>query len=95
MSEHDDNQQRELEQIEQRRKRGYKPSGPAGRMIVTEKPRDLRGTVVKLIRFMGRFKVLVAVAFLFASGSTVFGIIGPKVMSQATTVLFNGIVAKV
>ena len=95
MSEHDDNQQRELEQIEQRRKRGYKPSGPAGRMIVTEKPRDLRGTVVKLIRFMGRFKVLVAVAFLFAIGSTVFGIIGPKVMSQATTVLFNGIVAKV
>ena len=95
MSEHDEQQQRELDNMNNRRKRGYRPGGPAGRMIVTEKPRDFGGTVRKLIRFLGRFKVAVAIAFLFAIGSTVFGIVGPKVMSQATTELFNGIVGKI
>ncbi|MBQ3329039.1 MAG: ABC transporter ATP-binding protein [Eggerthellaceae bacterium] len=64
-------------------------------MIVTEKPRDFKGTVGKLIRFMGRFKFAMAVALVFAIGSTVFNVIGPKVLSTATTELFNGIVAKV
>ncbi|MBQ9000363.1 MAG: ABC transporter ATP-binding protein [Eggerthellaceae bacterium] len=64
-------------------------------MIVTEKPRDFKGTVGKLIRFMGRFKVAVGVALLFAIGSTVFNVIGPKVLSTATTELFEGLVAKV
>ena len=95
MSEYDEAQARELEKTAQRKKRGYRPGGPAGRMIVTEKPRDFKGTVGKLIRFMGRFKFAVALAFLFAIGSTVFNVIGPKVLSTATTELFNGIVAKV
>ncbi|MBR0404852.1 MAG: ABC transporter ATP-binding protein [Eggerthellaceae bacterium] len=64
-------------------------------MIVTEKARDFKGTVFKLIRFLGRFKFAVAAAFLFAIGNTVFGIIGPKVLSEATTELFDGLVAKV
>ncbi len=95
MSEYDEAQERELEQASQRKKRGYRPGGPAGRMIVTEKPRDFKGTVGKLLRFMGRFKFAVAVALIFAIGSTVFNVIGPKVLSTATTELFNGIVAKV
>ncbi len=95
MSEYDDAQQRQLEQASQRKKRGYKPGGPAGRMIATEKPRDFKGTVGKLIRFMGRFKFAMAAALVFAIGSTVFNVIGPKVLSTATTELFNGIVAKV
>ena len=95
MSEYDDAQQRELDQAAQRKRRGYRPGGPAGRMIVTEKPRDFKGTVGKLIRFLGRFKVAMAVALLFAIGSTVFNVIGPKVLSTATTELFSGIVAKV
>ena len=95
MSEHDEAQERQLEKASQRKKRGYRPGGPAGRMIVTEKPRDFKGTVGKLIRFMGRFKFAVAVALVFAIGSTAFNVIGPKVLSTATTELFNGIVAKV
>jgi len=95
MSEHDEAQERELQQAAQRKKRGYRPGGPAGRMIVTEKPRDFKGTVGKLIRFMGRFKFAMAAAFVFAIGSTVFNVIGPKVLSTATTELFSGIVAKV
>lgn len=94
MSEYDEAQERELEQATER-DRNYKPGGPAGRMIVTEKPRDFKGTVGKLIRFMGRFKFALAAALVFAIGSTVFNVIGPKVLSTATTELFNGIVAKV
>ena len=95
MSEYDEAQERDLEQTAQRKKRGYRPGGPAGRMIVTEKPRDFKGTVGKLVRFMGRFKFAMLVALVFAIGSTAFNVIGPKVLSTATTELFNGIVAKV
>ena len=95
MSEYDEAQERELAQASKRKRRGYRPGGPAGRMIVTEKPRDFKGTVGKLVRFMGRFKWAMAAALVFAVGSTVFNVIGPKVLSTATTELFSGIVAKV
>ena len=95
MSEYDEAQERQLQKTSERKKRGYKFGGPAGRMIVTEKPRDFKGTVGKLIRFLGRFKFAVAAAFLFAIGNTAFGIVGPKVLSEATTELFEGLVAKV
>ena len=68
--------------------------GPGG-MMPGEKPKDFKGTLKKMLAFMGRFKALLAVVFAFAIGSTVFNIIGPKVLSEATTELFNGIVAKI
>ena len=68
--------------------------GPRG-MMPGEKPKDFKGTLKKMLAFMGRFKALLAVVFAFAIGSTVFNIIGPKVLSEATTELFNGIVAKI
>ena len=95
MSEHDEAQERELGNLNKGRKRRYRPAGPAGRLIPGEKPRDFKGTVVKLLKFMGRFKLAMAVALLFAIGSTVFNIVGPKVMSTATTELFVGITSKV
>ena len=64
-------------------------------MMPGEKPKDFKGTLKKMLAFMGRFKALLAVVFAFAIGSTVFNIIGPKVLSEATTELFNGIVAKI
>ncbi|BAK44390.1 ABC transporter ATP-binding protein [Eggerthella sp. YY7918] len=69
--------------------------GPGGHMIPGEKPKDFKGTLKKMISFMGRFKVALVVVFVFAIGSTVFNIVGPKVLSTATTELFNGIVAKI
>ncbi len=69
--------------------------GPAGRMMPGEKPRDFKGTMGKLLRFMGRFKGRIALVVLFAVGSTVFNIVGPKVLSEATTALFDGVTAKV
>lgn len=60
-----------------------------------EKAKDFKGTIAKLVRFMGQFKVSLAVAIVFAIFSAAFSIVGPKVLSQATTELFNGIVAKI
>ena len=97
MSERDDIQQRQLEEMKAKRAaRGRRGGhGPHGRMGVVEKPRDFKGTVAKLARFLGRFKMFLIVALIFAIGSTVFNILGPKVLSEATTELFNGLVAKV
>lgn len=73
---------------------GHGFGGP-GNMIPGEKARDFKGTLGKMLAFMGRFKMALVVVLVFAIGSTVFNIVGPKVLSQATTELFNGIVAKI
>ena len=79
----------------QKPRRGPMGHGPGGRMMPGEKPKNLKGTLAKLIAFMGRFKAAIVVVFVFAVGSTIFNIVGPKVLSTATTELFNGIVAKI
>ena len=68
--------------------------GPGGHIGPVEKPKDLKGTLLKMARYMGKFKFALVIVFIFAIGSTVFTIIGPKVLSTATTELFNGIAAK-
>lgn len=69
--------------------------GPGGGMMPGEKAKDFKGTLMKLLNFMGRFKVSIVIVLVFAIGSTVFTTVGPKVLSTATTELFNGIVAKI
>lgn len=75
------------------RRRGGR--GPMGRMMPGEKAQDFKGTIGKLVRFMGQFKVAFIAAIVFAVASAAFNIVGPKVLSQATTELFDGIVAKI
>ncbi|TGY74964.1 ABC transporter ATP-binding protein [Enterorhabdus sp. NM05_H27] len=58
-----------------------------------EKPLNLKVTLRRMLSFMGQFKGRLALVLLFAVGSTVFSIVGPKVLSEATTVLFDGTVA--
>ena len=82
----------DLRKVTQRRR---PPHGPGARMMPGEKAKDFKGTIAKLVRFMGQFKVSLAVAIVFAICSAAFSIVGPKVLSQATTELFNGIVAKI
>ncbi|MBQ6806422.1 MAG: ABC transporter ATP-binding protein [Lachnospiraceae bacterium] len=78
----------------QRRPRG--PHGPGGPgMMPGEKAKDFKGTIGKLLKYMGNYKYGLFAVILFAIGSTVFGIIGPKVLSKATTELFNGLMAKI
>ncbi len=69
--------------------------GPGGGMVPGEKAKDFGGTVKKLLAYIGRYKAGVAAVLLFAVGSTVFTIVGPKILGRATTALFEGLVAKV
>ena len=87
---------------EQRRSRNMKtgrrgPHGPGGGPpgMPADKAEDFRGSLKKLIKFMNRHKVRVLMVWAFAVASTVFSIIGPKIMGKATTELFTGLVAKI
>ncbi|MDO4854592.1 MAG: ABC transporter ATP-binding protein [Coriobacteriia bacterium] len=77
----------------QNRRRGPMGNGPM--VMPGEKAKDFKGTLLRFIAYMGAHKLALALVFLFAIGSTIFNIVGPKVLSEATTLLFNGIVAKV
>jgi len=69
--------------------------GPGGKMMHGEKAKDFKGAIKKLLVYMGKYKIGLITVLLFAIGSTVFSIIGPKILSKATTTLFNGLVAKI
>ncbi len=71
-----------------------RPHGPHGGMMAGEKAKDFRGTFRKLLAYMGRYKIALIAVMIFAAGSTVFNIVGPKVLAKATTELFNGMMAK-
>ena len=60
-----------------------------------EKAKDFKGTVRKLLGYVKPFKIAIIAVMIFAAGSTVFNIVGPKVLSKATTEIFNGLVSKV
>lgn len=60
-----------------------------------EKAKDFKGTMGKLMRYLGRYKIRILGVMAFAVGGTVFNIIGPKILGKATTELFNGLVAKI
>ncbi|MCI8549667.1 MAG: ABC transporter ATP-binding protein [Lachnospiraceae bacterium] len=59
-----------------------------------EKARDFGKTMKKLISYMGRYKWGILTVLIFAVGSTVFNVIGPKILGQATTKIFNGLADK-
>ena len=59
-----------------------------------EKAKDFKGTIKALLKYMGRYKIAVAAIMVFAAVSTVFNVIGPKILGEATTELFNGLIAK-
>ena len=84
-----------MAEMEHRRKAGGPPHGPHGRMAPGEKAKDFKGTMKKLMGYIGKYKIGVFAVLLFAVGSTVFNIIGPKVLSKATTELFEGLMRKV
>lgn len=63
-------------------RRGPMGHGPMGG---GEKAKDFKGTLRQLLRYMGRYKIGIIVVMIFAVGSTVFNVIGPKIMGEATT----------
>ncbi|MBB6480044.1 ABC transporter ATP-binding protein [Spirochaeta isovalerica] len=78
-------------------RRGPRPGGGRGPqgMMKGESAKDFKKGIGRLLRYMGKYRYTVLVVFVFASFSTVFMILGPKIMGQATTKLFEGIMAKI
>ena len=60
-----------------------------------DKAKDFKGTLKKFLKVVGEYKVLIILAFIFAIGSTIFAIISPKILGNATTEIYNGIIAKI
>ena len=72
-----------------------RPRGRMGRGMTVEKAKDFKGTIKKLLVYLGNYRAGIVVVLIFAIGSTVFNIIGPKVLGKATTELAGGLMAKV
>ena len=64
-------------------------------MMPGEKPKDFKGSMGKLIRYMGNYWAAIIVVMIFAAVSTVFSVLGPKVMGKATTALADGLLSKI
>ncbi len=60
-----------------------------------EKARDFKGTMGKLLRYLGTYKLAIAIIMIVAAGSSVFMILGPKILGKATTKLFEGVIARI
>ena len=70
--------------------------GPPGRgMAPVEKAKDFKGSIGKLIRYIGSYKIAIIFVAVMAVCSTVFSVVGPKVLGKATTALSEGLVKKI
>ena len=72
--------------------RGRMRRGPGAPV---EKAKDFKGTMKKLLQYLGAYKMSIVAVIIFAIGSTVFNIVGPKILGRATTEIFKGLVRKV
>ena len=79
-------------------KKGMKrPGGMGGghMKMGQEKAKDFKGTMKKLISYLSPYKLAILLVIVFAIGSSVFNIVGPKILGNATTKIFEGLVSKV
>lgn len=74
---------------------GGAPGGPPGMNLHGAKARDFRGTMGKLINYLSVYKWSIIIVLIFAVASTIFTIVGPKILGQATTVLFEGVIGQI
>lgn len=76
-------------------RRGVGPGGMHGAIGTGEKAKDFKGSFFKLIGYVGNYKWRILFAWTLAIASTVFTILGPKILGQATDELFTGIMSKI
>lgn len=74
-------------------RRGPGPRGGANASY--EKAKDFGGTMKKLIKHLSQYKILLLLVVLFSVGSAIFSIIGPKILGNATTEIYNGLIGRV
>lgn len=66
-----------------------------GAMVPPQKSKDFMGSVKKLLAYVARFKIQIALVIVFAVASTIFNVVGPKILGKATTGLAEGVMAKI
>ena len=82
-------------ETQMQRRPGAKPVRPGRRALMAgEKSRDFKGTMKKLIAYLGPYHWPILCVMIFAIVSTILAILGPKVLGNATTALFEGVVKK-
>ena len=69
--------------------------GPGGGMAPAEKAKNFKGSISKLMQYIGRYKIAILAVMIMAADSTVFTVIGPKVLGKATTGLSEGLMKKI
>lgn len=77
-----------------------RPMGPFGHggpmaMMKGDKARNFKGTMLKLIQYLGAYRLSISIVMLIAIASTIFAIVGPKILGKATTKLFEGVMEQI
>ena len=76
--------------------KGPAGGGPIGKMAMGgEKPKDFKKTMKKLIKYLKPYILSIFIVMIFAIGSAAFSIVGPKILGNATTEIFNGLIKKI
>ena len=75
------------------RPRGH--MGGGGRFAPGEKPKNFKGSMKKLISYLGAYKIAIFIVMILAAVATVFAVAGPKIMAKATNALFDGLMSKI
>ena len=69
--------------------------GPHGGRGPAEKAKDIKGTTKKLAGLLSKYKIAIIIVIIFAIGSTIFSIVGPKILGNATTEIYTGLMNKI
>ena len=77
------------------RMRGPMGGGPHGGHGPAEKAKDVKGTTKKLANRLSKHKIAIIIVMIFAIGSTIFSIVGPKILGNATTEIYTGLMNKI
>lgn len=72
---------------------GHGPMGGPG--MAGEKAKDFKGTLKKLLHYLGRYKIAIVAVMIFAVGSAAFSVLGPKILGNAITEIMSGLIEKV
>ena len=75
--------------------RGHGPMGGPGGRGPAEKAKDVKGTTKKLGQRLSSYKIAIIIVMIFAIGSTIFSIVGPKILGNATTEIYTGLMNKI
>ena len=70
------------------------PKHKGGPPMSVEKAKDFKGTIKKLWGYLSKYKIALIIVVLFTIASTIFSVVGPKILGNATTELFNGVISK-